>query len=100
MDTGLLLHLLSAFLFGMGLLAVLVRRNIIVMLMGIELMLNGVNLSFVTFSRELSQLTGQLNVLFVIAIAAAESAVGLSILVHIYRNFGGIKTNHTDTLKG
>ena len=70
------------------------------MLMGIELMLNGVNLSFVTFAHELGQVQGQLQVLFIITIAAAESAVGLSILVNIYRNFGSIKTNLTTTLRG
>ena len=100
MDTGTLLHLLSAYLFCMGLLALLLQRNGIIMLMGIELMLNGVNLSFVTFAREMNQLSGQLNALFVIAIAAAESGVGLSILVHVYRNFGGIKTDRTNSLRG
>lgn len=98
--TGLLLHVLSAYLFFMGLLVFSLRRSTMLMLMGIELMLNGVNLSFVTFAHELGQLQGQLQVLFIITIAAAESAVGLSILVNIYRNFGSIKTNLTTTLKG
>jgi len=84
----------------MGLLAVTLRRNTLVMLMGIELMLNGVNLSFVTFSRELAQINGQLQVFFIITIAAVESAVGLSILVNVYRNFGSIKTDRTNTLRG
>jgi NADH-quinone oxidoreductase subunit K len=100
MDTGVLLHVLSAWLFCMGLLAICIRRNTLVMLMGIELMLNGVNLSFVTFARELQQLSGQLQVFFIITIAAAESAVGLSILVNVYRNFGSIKTDRTQTLRG
>ena len=100
MDTGILLHTLSAWLFCMGLLALVLRRNTLVMLMGIELMLNGVNLSFVTFAHELAQLDGQLQVLFIICIAAAESAVGLSILVNVYRNFGSIKTDRTQTLRG
>ena len=100
MDTGILLHCLSAWLLCMGLLAVTLRRNTLVMLMGIELMLNGVNLSFVTFSRELAQINGQLQVFFIITIAAVESAVGLSILVNVYRNFGSIKTDRTNTLRG
>lgn len=98
MDMGTLLHLLSAYLFCMGLLAVCLRRNMIIMLMGIELMLNGINLSFVTFSREMDQIVGQMNVLFIIAIAAAESAIGLSILIHVFRNFGSIKTDQTTWL--
>lgn len=100
MDTGTLLHLLSAYLFCMGLLALILRRNSIVMLMGIELMLNAVNLSFITFARELSHLSGQVQVFFIITVAAAESAVGLSILVNVYRNFGTIKTDQTVSLRG
>jgi NADH-quinone oxidoreductase subunit K len=100
MDTGVLLHVLSAWLFCMGLLAICIRRNTLVMLMGIELMLNGVNLSFVAFAHELQQLVGQLQVFFIITVAAAESAVGLSILVNVYRNFGSIKTDRTQTLRG
>lgn len=98
--TGTLLHILSAYLFCLGLLAITMRRNTIIMLMGIELMLNGINLSFVTFAHELGQLQGQLQVLFIITIAAAESAVGLSILVNVYRNFGTIKTDRTMSLRG
>ncbi len=100
METGTILHLLSAYLFCMGLLTLILRRNAIVMLMGIELMLNAVNLSFVTFSRELSQLSGQVQVFFIITIAAAESAVGLSILVNVYRNFGSIKTDKVMSMRG
>lgn len=100
MELSIFLHLLSAYLFCMGLLCLLLRRNTMIQLMGLELMLNAINLSFVTFSREFDQLSGQLIVLFVIAIAAAESAIGLSILVHVYRNFGSIKTDHTNLLKG
>ena len=99
MTTGTLLHILSAYLFCMGLLGLLLRRNTIVMLMGIELMLNAVNLSFVTFARELSQLNGQVQVFFIITIAAAESAVGLSILINVYRSFGSIKTDRTTVLR-
>lgn len=100
METGTLLHLLSAYLFCMGLLALILRRNILIMLMGIELLLNAVNLSFITFSRELAQLSGQVQVFFIITVAAAESAVGLSILLNVFRNFGSIKTDRTVSLKG
>lgn len=99
MSTGTILHILSAYLFCLGLLALLLRRNTIVMLMGIELMLNAVNLSFVTFARELGQLDGQVQVFFIITIAAAESAVGLSILINVFRNFGSIKTDRTSVLR-
>lgn len=100
MSTPHFLHILSAYLFTMGLLIMMLRRNTIVLLMGIELMLNAVNLSFVTFSRELGSLDGQIQLFFIITIAAAESAVGLSIVVNVYRNFGSIKTQFTNTLKG
>ncbi|MEI8027505.1 MAG: NADH-quinone oxidoreductase subunit NuoK [Pseudomonadota bacterium] len=100
MSTPLFLHGLSAFLFCMGLFVMMNRRNTILLLMGIELMLNGVNLSFVTFSRELGQLDGQLQLFFIITIAAAESAVGLSILVNVFRNFGSASTDRFKNLKG
>lgn len=99
METGTLLHILSAYLFAMGLLGLILRRNTLVMLMSIELLLNAVNLSFVTFARELNQLNGQVQVFFIITIAAAESAVGLSILINVYRNFGSIKTDRTTILR-
>ena len=86
--------------FFVGLLIVLVRRNIIIVLMGIELMLNAVNLSLVGFSKQHALLSGQLGVFFVITIAAAESAVGLSILINFYRNFGAAKTNAATDLHG
>lgn len=68
--------------------------------MGIELMLNAVNLSLVAFSRQHSLLSGQLGVFFVITIAAAESGVGLSILINFYRSFGSARTNSAQELKG
>ena len=84
----------------MGVLVVLLRRDTIMVLMGIELLLNAANLSLVAFSKTNAMIDGQLQVLFVIALAAAESAVGLSILVNLYRNFGSIKTQNATTLKG
>ncbi len=93
-------QLLALFLFVVGMLIVLLRRNTIVLLMGIELMLNAANLSLVAFARAQGQLDGQVMVFFVITIAAAESAVGLSILVNLYRNFGSVITDRAKTLQG
>ena len=77
---------LSAALFAIGLIGVLVRRNLIVVFMSIELMLNAVNINLVAFSREWQQVVGQVFALFVIAVAAAEAAVGLGIILAFYRN--------------
>jgi NADH-quinone oxidoreductase subunit K len=96
----MLLQLLAAFLFTMGMLVVLMRRDTIMILMGIELLLNAANLSMVCFSKSNHMIEGQMQVFFVITIAAAESAIGLSILVNLYRNFGSIKTQAATTLKG
>ena len=100
MNSGLFLHLLSAFLFCVGLYIMMNRRNTLLLLMGIELMLNGVNLSFITFSRELGQLDGQVQFFFIVTIAAAESAVGLSILINAFRSFGALQTDSFRNLKG
>lgn len=100
MTNDVLLQILAAFLFTMGMLVVLLRRDTIMILMGIELLLNAANLSLVAFSKSAGMIDGQLQVFFVITIAAAESAIGLSILVNLYRNFGSIKTQTATTLKG
>lgn len=100
MTNEILLQLLAAFLFTMGMLIVLMRRDTIMVLMGIELLLNAANLSMVAFSKANHMIEGQMQVFFVITIAAAESAIGLSILVNLYRNFGSIKTQSATTLKG
>lgn len=100
MTNEVFLQLLAAFLFVTGVLVVLLRRDTIMVLMGIELLLNAANLSLVAFSKTNAMIDGQIQVLFVIALAAAESAVGLSILVNLYRNFGTIKTQSATTLKG
>jgi NADH-quinone oxidoreductase subunit K len=93
-------QLLALFLFVVGMMMVLVRRNTIVLLLGIELMLNAANLSLVAFSNQMGMIDGQVQVFFVITIAAAESAVGLSILVNLYRNFGSVRTDRARTLQG
>jgi NADH-quinone oxidoreductase subunit K len=82
--------LLSLGLFAVGALGVFLRRNIITVLMCVELMLNAVNLAFVAFSRQLGTLDGQILVFFVMTVAAAEAAVGLAIIIAIHR--------HKDTL--
>jgi NADH-quinone oxidoreductase subunit K len=78
--------LLSAALFMIGVIGVMVRRNIIIILMSIELILNAVNINLVAFSKELGNAIGQVFVVFVIAVAAAEAAVGLGIILAFYRN--------------
>jgi NADH-quinone oxidoreductase subunit K len=100
MTNDVLVQTLAAVLFTIGMLVVLLRRDTIMVLMGIELLLNAANLSLVGFSKSAGMIEGQLQVFFVITIAAAESAIGLSILVNLYRNFGSIKTQDATTLKG
>ncbi|NNE71632.1 MAG: NADH-quinone oxidoreductase subunit NuoK [Rhodothermales bacterium] len=77
---------LSAILFVIGVLGVLFRRNVIVILMSVELMLNAVNLTLVTFSQSMGDAAGQILVFFVMSVAAAEAAVGLAIVIAIFRN--------------
>ncbi len=79
-------QLVAAALFTIGVVGVLVRRSALIIFMSIELMLNAVNLSFVAFSRQHGQMDGQIFVFFVMAVAAAEVAVGLAILVAIFRS--------------
>ncbi len=96
----ILVQIIAAFLFVIGLTITMIRRNTIMILMGIELMLNSANLSMVGFSNAMGIIDGQMQVLFVITLAAAESAIGLSILVNLYRNFGSVQTNVADQLRG
>jgi NADH-quinone oxidoreductase subunit K len=100
MTNDVLIQILAAFLFTVGMLVVLLRRDTIMVLMGIELLLNAANISLVAFSKSGGMIDGQLQVFFVITVAAAESAIGLSILVNLYRNFGSIQTQSATTLKG
>ncbi len=90
---------LSAVLFGLGVIAFIFKRNILTIFMSIELMLNAVNLAFVSFSRLLGQLQGQVFVFFVIVVAAAEAAVGLAIIILIHRNRGTLDVEKVDSLK-
>jgi NADH-quinone oxidoreductase subunit K len=92
--------ILSAVLFILGVLGVLVRRNAIVMFMSIELMLNAANLAFIAFARANQNLSGQVFVFFVIAVAAAEVAVGLALIVAIFRTKHSIDVDQISSLKG
>ena len=90
---------LSAVLFGLGVVGFVFKRNIITIFMAIELMLNAVNLAFVAFSRAYGQLQGQVFVFFVIVVAAAETAVGLAIIILISRNRESLNVERVDLLK-
>ena len=90
---------LSAVLFAIGVLGVLIRRNVIVIFMAIELMLNAVNLSFVTFSYQLKQVNGHLFTFFVMVVAAAEAAVGLAIILTVYKNRSTLNIDDVSSMK-
>lgn len=90
----------SGALFVIGMLGVLIRKNIIVILMSIELMLNAVNLAFVTFGYYLNDVNGAVITLFVIAVAAAEAAVGLALVVTLFKNFKELNIRFFEHLKG
>jgi NADH-quinone oxidoreductase subunit K len=92
--------ILSAFLFTVGALGVLIRRNALIIFMSIELMLNSANLAFVAFARHLNDLDGQIFVFFVITVAAAEVAVGLALVVTIFRSKKSINIDEMNLLKG
>lgn len=91
--------ILSAILFSIGIIGVLVRRNAIIIFMSIELMLNSINLSLVSFSSFLGNATGQIFVFFVMAVAAAEAAVGLAIVISLYRNKNTLNIDEINILK-
>jgi NADH-quinone oxidoreductase subunit K len=90
---------LSAILFGLGAIGFIVKRNIITIFMAIELMLNAVNLAFVTGARAQGQLQGLVFVFFVIVVAAAEAAVGLAIIIVVSRSRQTLNVEHLDLLK-
>ena len=90
---------LSAILFTLGVAGFLLRRNIITVFMSIELMLNAVNLSFVTFSYQFKQVDGHVFSFFVMVVAAAEAAVGLAIILTVYKNRGTLSVDEIDSLK-
>ena len=91
--------IVAALLFAMGMAGVLLRRNVIVIMMSIEIMLNAVNLSFVAYARQLDDMGGQMAVFFIIVVAAAESAVGLGLLISMFRTLKTVDTDEIRLLK-
>ena len=102
LDIGLSHYLsLGSILFTIGIFGIFLnRKNIIIILMSVELMLLAVNINFVAFSFELNDLVGQVFAMFVLTVAAAEAAVGLAILVILFRNRGTIAVENIDLMKG
>ena len=92
--------LVAAALFSIGLFGVISRRNAVAILMSVELMLNAVNINLVAFAHHLSSLEGQVFTIFVITIAAGEAAVGLAIIIQLYRVKGTVNVDEVDELKG
>lgn len=92
--------ILSAVLFSIGTVGVLVRRNPLIMFMSIELMLNAANLAFVAFARYLNNLDGQVIVFIVLTVAAAEVAIGLAIIVAVFRARATVSVDEANSLKG
>lgn len=90
---------LSAMLFSLGVIGVMFRRNLIVILMSLELMLNAVNLTFIAFARYMDSVEGQVFVLFVMVVAAAEVAVGLAVAVAVFRQRGTVNVNDINLMK-
>lgn len=91
--------ILSAVVFAIGVIGVLARRNLIVILMSIELMLNAVNLTFVAFSRFLGSMEGQVAVFFVMTVAAAEAVIGLAIIISVFRHRQSLDPQEMQLLK-
>ncbi len=90
---------LSAVLFAIGVIGVLIRRNVIVMFLAIELMLNAVNLAFVALGRRIGSMDGQVIVFFVMTVAAAEAAVGLAIIISMFRNRETVNADELNLLR-
>jgi NADH-quinone oxidoreductase subunit K len=101
MTAGLYHYILLSFLlFSVGLLGVLIRRNAVILLMSVELMLNACNLALVAYSRFRGDEAGQVMSFFVMALAAAEAAVGLAIVIALFRHFKTLDVDRMTTLKG
>lgn len=103
MMTVSLVHylILAAVLFSIGVMGIFInRRNLIMLLMSIELMLLAINLNFIAFSHYLGDIAGQVFVFFILTVAASETAIGLGILVVLFRRISSVKTDDMDSLKG
>lgn len=92
--------MLSTVVFMIGVFGFLTRRNIIIMLMSVELMLNGVNISLIAFSHYLQDMRGQILVFFIITVAAAEAAIGLAIIIALFRNKATAHVDEMNEMKG
>ena len=92
--------MLSAALFTIGIVGVLTRRNLLIILMSLELILNAVNINLIAFARQWGDVSGQVFAIFVITVAAAEAAVGLGILIAFFRNRDTLNADEIDLLKG
>jgi len=92
--------MLSAVVFMIGVFGFLTRKNIIIMFMSVELMLNGVNISLVAFSHFLQDMRGQILVFFIITVAAAEAAIGLAIIIALFRNKATAHVDEMNEMKG
>ncbi len=100
-DIPLYYYLILSFtIFSLGMLGMLVRRNVIIMLLSMELMLNGANLALVAFSRFRGDETGQVMAFFVMGLAAAEAAIGLALVIAVYRHFKTLNVDQFNTLRG
>ncbi len=93
-------QILAGVLFSIGIMGVLFRRNLLVIFMCVELMLNAANISLVSFGRSLGSMDGQVLVFFVLAVAAAEVSVGLAIIIDLFRKKGTVDINNVNLLKG
>lgn len=91
---------LSMIVFMIGVFGFLTRRNIIIMLLSVELMLNGVNISLVAFSHYMQDMRGQIMVFFIIAVAAAEAAIGLALIIALFRNKPTVNIDEINIMKG
>lgn len=103
MMTVSLVHylILAVILFSIGVMGIFInRRNLIMLLMSIELMLLAINLNFIAFSHYLGDIAGQVFVFFILTVAASETAIGLGILVVLFRRISSVKTDDMDSLKG
>jgi len=92
--------ILSALLFCLGLIGIIIRKNILILLMCIEVLMNSINLTFVALARYYNKMDGQLIAIFVMAIAAVEAAIGLGIVIALFRNRQTIKTNELKSMHG
>ena len=91
--------LLAAILFGIGLIGVIIKRNALIVMMCVELMLNAANLTFLAFARQQGSVGGHATAFFIIAVAAAEAAVGLAIVIAVFRSRGTVNVDEVNTLR-